>query len=107
MERERKGKEKNKNKKQQKGGGGACDQARGFPFVFSEHLQTLRTWPYLGSIPKIVLHEKTSTKTSKSLDQDPRMNGICNLSKTPTKPTYNIETKTNNTTLAINPNSCA
>jgi hypothetical protein len=36
-------------------------------------------------------------------DQDPRTSDICNMSKNPTKPTYNIEIKTNNTTLVANP----
>jgi len=41
---------------------------------------------------------------TQEVDQDPRTDVICNLSKTPTKPTCNIETKTNNTTLVVNPN---
>jgi len=43
------------------------------------------------------------TSSIQEVDQDPRTNDICNLSKNPTKPTCNIEIKTNNTTLAFNP----
>jgi hypothetical protein len=43
--REREGKEENKNKKQQRGP--SCDQTKGLLVLF-EHLQTARTWPYLG-----------------------------------------------------------
>jgi hypothetical protein len=46
--------------KQQKGG--PCDQARGFPLVLFEHLQMLRTWPCLSSIPKGVVHKKQVQK---------------------------------------------
>jgi hypothetical protein len=38
-----------------------------------------------------------------SNNQDPQMNNICSSNNFFAKPTYNIETKTNNITLAVNP----
>jgi len=72
-----------------------------------EHFQTLRTWPYLGSTPKGVLHTKKykNIKIVKQIDQYLQTSSICNPSKNFTKPTYNIKTKTNNTMLTTNPNS--
>jgi hypothetical protein len=58
--------------------------------------------PYLGSTSKNIKIVKQA-----SLDQDLQMSSTCNSSKTPAKPTYNIKTKINNTTLGINPNSRA
>jgi hypothetical protein len=52
----KKGNKKMKMKNNKKGG--PCDQVRGFPFMLFEHLQTPRTWPYLGSTSKGVVHEK-------------------------------------------------
>jgi len=43
--REREGKEENKNEKHQRT---RCDQTKGLLLVLFEHLQTPRTWPYLG-----------------------------------------------------------
>jgi hypothetical protein len=45
--------------------------------------------------------------STQKVDQDPRMSNICCSNKTFKKPTYNIETKTNNTTLVANPISRA
>jgi hypothetical protein len=41
--------------------------------------------------------------SSSEANQDPQANNICNLNKTLAKPTYNIKTKTNNTTLVVKP----
>jgi hypothetical protein len=43
------------------------------------------------------------TSSTHEIDQDPRTSDIFNPNKTCAKPNYNIKTKTNNTTLTINP----
>ncbi len=42
-----------------------------------------------------------------SLNLDSQTSNICNLNKTPAKPTCNIETKTNDTSFVAHPNSRA
>jgi len=96
-----------KMKNNKKGGWGAYDQARGFLLVLFEHLQTPRTWPYLGSTPKGVIHEKRYKNIKITRCQHLQTNGIYSLNKIPTKPTCNIKTKTNNIALLVNPNSHA
>jgi hypothetical protein len=80
-------------------------------WFFFSILNSRYSGPIRGSTFHGVLHKKMykNIKITMwiSLDQDLWMNSIYSLNKTPTKPTYNIKTKINNTTLSTNSNSRA
>jgi hypothetical protein len=108
IEPTRKKKQIKKGKRHQ---GGPCESNRAlFAYcdVFFSLINSRYSSSIWGSTSHRILHEKHVQKHQNCrADQDPQTNNICNLSKILAKPTCNIKTKINNTTMIANPNFCA